>query len=86
MHSRGHAAGAPRPTTGCCPRRPTERSIDETLRSVEGDVVRGAQPGDERRYRELVGRYLRPALAVARELTETIEDAEKRGPGGPRRG
>jgi len=42
----------------------------------EEDVVRGAQAGDERMYRELVGRYLRPALAVAWEFTETIEDAE----------
>jgi RNA polymerase sigma-70 factor (ECF subfamily) len=42
----------------------------------EEDVIRGAQAGDERMYRELVGRYLRPALAVAWEFTETIEDAE----------
>ena len=42
----------------------------------EVDVIRGAQAGDERMYRELVMRYLRPALAVAWEFTETIEDAE----------
>ncbi len=29
----------------------------------ERDVIRGAQTGDERMYRELVSRYVRPALA-----------------------
>jgi RNA polymerase sigma-70 factor (ECF subfamily) len=42
----------------------------------ERDLVCRAQAGDEGAYRELVGRYLRPALAVAWEFTETIEDAE----------
>jgi RNA polymerase sigma-70 factor (ECF subfamily) len=42
----------------------------------ERDVIRGAQTGDERLYRELVGRYVRPALAVAWEFTNTLEDAE----------
>lgn len=42
----------------------------------EAAIIRGAQAGDERMYRELVGRYLRPALAVAWEFAETIEDAE----------
>lgn len=42
----------------------------------EADVIRGAQAGDERMYRELVRRYLRPALAVAWEFADTIEDAE----------
>lgn len=40
------------------------------------DVIRGAQVGNERMYRELVSRYLRPALAVAWEFTDTLEDAE----------
>jgi RNA polymerase sigma-70 factor (ECF subfamily) len=39
-------------------------------------VIRGARSGDERMYRELVIRYQRPALAVAWEFTDTIEDAE----------
>lgn len=39
-------------------------------------VIQGAKAGDERMYRELVGRYLRPALAVAWEFTEMVEDAE----------
>jgi RNA polymerase sigma-70 factor (ECF subfamily) len=39
-------------------------------------VIRGAQAGDERMYRELVGRYVRPALAVAWEFADTLEDAE----------
>jgi RNA polymerase sigma-70 factor (ECF subfamily) len=42
----------------------------------ERDVIRGAQAGDERMYRELVGRYVRPAMAVAWEFTDTLEDAE----------
>jgi len=42
----------------------------------EQDVIRGAQAGDERMYRELVSRYLRPALAVAWEFTDTLDDAE----------
>jgi RNA polymerase sigma-70 factor (ECF subfamily) len=42
----------------------------------ERDVILGAQAGDERMYRELVSRYLRPALAVAWEFTDTLDDAE----------
>src|SRR3989442_16279 len=42
----------------------------------ETDVIRGAQAGDERMYRELVSRYVRPALAVAWEFTDTLDDAE----------
>lgn len=41
-----------------------------------GDLIRGAQAGDERMYRQLVKRYARPALAVAWEFTDTLEDAE----------
>lgn len=43
---------------------------------TERDVVRGAQAGDERMYRELVSRYLRRALAVAWEFTDSLDDAE----------
>ncbi len=42
----------------------------------ERDVIRGAQSGDERMYRELVSRYVRRALAVAWEFTDTLDDAE----------
>ncbi|HYT03883.1 MAG TPA: sigma-70 family RNA polymerase sigma factor [Gemmatimonadales bacterium] len=42
----------------------------------ERDVIRGAQAGDERMYRELVSRYVRPALAVAWEFTDSLDDAE----------
>jgi len=42
----------------------------------ERDVIRRAQAGDERMYRELVSRYVRPALAVAWEFTDTLDDAE----------
>lgn len=42
----------------------------------ERDVIRGAQAGDERMYRELVSRYVRPALAVAWEFAEALDDAE----------
>ncbi|HEX9705706.1 MAG TPA: sigma-70 family RNA polymerase sigma factor [Gemmatimonadales bacterium] len=42
----------------------------------ERDVIRGAQAGDERMYRELVSRYVRPALAVAWEFTDALDDAE----------
>src|SRR5712691_8191010 len=41
----------------------------------ERDVICGAQAGDERMYRELVSRYVRPALAVAWEFTDTVDDA-----------
>ena len=40
------------------------------------ELVRRARTGDEVAYGKLVDRYLRPALAVAWEFTETIEDAE----------
>ncbi len=42
----------------------------------ERDVIRGAQAGEERMYRELVTRYVRPALAVAWEFTDSLDDAE----------
>ncbi len=42
----------------------------------ERDVIRGAQAGDERMYRELVSRYVRPALAVAWEFTDALDEAE----------
>lgn len=42
----------------------------------ERNVIRGAQAGDERMYRELVSRYVRPALAVAWEFTDELDDAE----------
>src|SRR5919198_3225198 len=42
----------------------------------EAELIRGAVRGEERMYRELVSRYLRPALAVAWEFTDTLEDAE----------
>ncbi len=42
----------------------------------ERDVIRGAQAGDERMYRELVSRYVRRALALAWEFTDTLDDAE----------
>src|SRR6266571_821913 len=37
----------------------------------EREVICGAQAGDERMYRELVSRYVRQALAVAWEFTDT---------------
>jgi RNA polymerase sigma-70 factor (ECF subfamily) len=42
----------------------------------EREVIRGAQAGNERMYRELVSRYLRKGLAVAWEFTDTLDDAE----------
>ena len=42
----------------------------------EREVIRGAQAGDDRMYRELVSRYVRPALAVAWEFTDSLDDAE----------
>ena len=42
----------------------------------ERDVIRGAQAGDERMYRELVSRYLRRAIAVAWEFSDSLDDAE----------
>jgi RNA polymerase sigma-70 factor (ECF subfamily) len=43
---------------------------------TDEQVIRGARAGDERMYRALVERYVRPALAVAWEFTDTLEDAE----------
>lgn len=40
------------------------------------ELIRRALAGDERAYRQLVNRYVRPAMAVAWEFTETLEDAE----------
>lgn len=40
------------------------------------ELVRRALAGDDLAYRHLVDRYVRPALAVAWEFTETLEDAE----------
>jgi len=42
----------------------------------EPEVIRGAQAGDDLMYRELVSRYVRPALAVALEFTDSLQDAE----------
>jgi len=39
-------------------------------------LVRRARSGDEIAFRRLVERYVRPALAVAWEFTDTLEDAE----------
>lgn len=39
-------------------------------------LVRRARAGDETAFRGLVERYLRRAMAVAREFTGTLEDAE----------
>ena len=40
------------------------------------ELVRRALTGDQLAYRHLVDRYVRPAMAVAWEFTETLEDAE----------
>jgi RNA polymerase sigma-70 factor (ECF subfamily) len=40
------------------------------------ELIRRALTGDELGYRQLVDRYVRPAMAVAWEFTETLEDAE----------
>ena len=40
------------------------------------ELIRRATTGDESAYRRLVDRYVRPAMAVAWEFTETMEDAE----------
>jgi RNA polymerase sigma factor (sigma-70 family) len=40
------------------------------------ELIRRALTGDSLAYRDLVDRYVRPALAVAWEFTETLEDAE----------
>ncbi|MGH2375575.1 MAG: RNA polymerase sigma factor [bacterium] len=42
----------------------------------ERDLIPGALAGDQQMYRELVSRYVRPAIAVAWEFTDTLEDAE----------
>ncbi len=40
------------------------------------ELIRRALTGDELAYRQLVDRYVRQAMAVAWEFTETLEDAE----------
>jgi RNA polymerase sigma-70 factor (ECF subfamily) len=40
------------------------------------ELIRRALTGDQLAYRGLVDRYVRPAMAVAWEFTETLEDAE----------
>jgi DNA-directed RNA polymerase specialized sigma24 family protein len=40
------------------------------------DVVDGEEAGNDRMYRKLVTRYIRRALAVAWEPTDTLSDAE----------
>ncbi len=42
----------------------------------EGDLVRRCLAGDERAYRELVGRYQRPVFNVAMRMVRRAEDAE----------
>ena len=42
----------------------------------EQELIRRALTGDQLAYRHLVNRYVRPAMAVAWEFTETLEDAE----------
>ena len=44
--------------------------------AADAELVRLARGGEERAFRELVGRYLRPALAVAWEFVGSREDAE----------
>lgn len=43
---------------------------------TDQELVGRARKGDERAFRHLVERNVRPALAVAWEFTETLEDAE----------
>ncbi len=43
---------------------------------TDQELVGRARGGDERAFRHLVERNVRPALAVAWEFTETLEDAE----------
>lgn len=43
---------------------------------TDQELVGRARAGDERAFRHLVERTVRPALAVAWEFTETLEDAE----------
>jgi len=43
---------------------------------TDQELVGQARSGDERAFRHLVERVVRPALAVAWEFTETLEDAE----------
>jgi RNA polymerase sigma-70 factor (ECF subfamily) len=43
---------------------------------TDQDLVGRARTGDERAFRHLVKRNVRPVLAVAWEFTETLEDAE----------
>lgn len=43
---------------------------------TDRELVQRVRRGDPVAFDELVRRYLRPALAVAREFTESLEDAE----------
>jgi RNA polymerase sigma-70 factor (ECF subfamily) len=45
-------------------------------RDSDQKLAHRAQEGDAAAFRQLVDRYVRPALAVAWEFTETLEDAE----------
>jgi RNA polymerase sigma-70 factor (ECF subfamily) len=60
----------------CLRKRRSPREGERIKGFSERDVIRGAQAGDERMYRELVSRYVRPALAVAWEFTDGLDDAE----------
>jgi RNA polymerase sigma-70 factor (ECF subfamily) len=40
------------------------------------ELIRSALTGDQLAFRRLAERYIRPAMAVAWEFTETLEDAE----------
>ena len=40
------------------------------------ELIRRARTGDEHAFRLLVDRYVRPAMAVAWEFSDTLEDAE----------
>jgi RNA polymerase sigma-70 factor (ECF subfamily) len=52
------------------------RDVADLARAADADLIRLARAGEERALRELVGRYLRPALAVAWELVGSQQDAE----------
>jgi len=43
---------------------------------TDQELIRRALTGDQLAYRQLVDRYVRPAMAIAWEFTETLEDAE----------
>jgi len=51
-------------------------SNKRTGRVTDRELVRRVRRGDHRAFDELVRRYLRPALAVAWEFTDSIDDAE----------